>query len=74
MTPGHLADGSDAPENTDTARLDWWARHPEKVKNLKSGTYATAVKMWQPGLRAAIDAAMETMRQELRAKGLTPEW
>lgn len=72
---GILNDGSEAPLNSDKARLDWMELHPGKVKNMKYGTMATDVPEYaQPGLRYAIDAAMETMRRELRANGGNPVW
>lgn len=73
--PGVMDDGSHAPFNSDTARLDWFSNNPGKVKNLKGGVLATDIKtQWQPNVRAAIDAAMEFVRRELRAKGLEPKW
>lgn len=72
---GIMSDGTKAPTNEDYERLDFMSRHPDKVKNLKAGCRATDVPdYWQPGLRPAIDAAMETMRRELRAKGGNPVW
>lgn len=42
--------------------------HPKVVRNLKAGIYVTNVPgHWQPGLRQAIDAAMEQMRRDLRS-------
>lgn len=73
--PGVLADGSYAPTNSDAARLDWLARNPGVLRNLKAGVYVTTVKnQWQASVRAALDAAMETKRRELRANGLNPVW
>lgn len=71
---GDMNDGTYAPTNTDKARLDWLARNPKSVKNLLAGVKTVGIEVWQPGLRPAIDAAMELVRRELRAKGLTPEW
>ena len=71
---GIMADGTAAPLNDDHQRLDFMSRHPDKVKNLKAGCRATDVQCWQPGLRQAIDAAMETKRRERRAKGGNPIW
>ena len=65
---GVMDDGSDAPLNSDSARLDWFERNPGKVKNMKGGVLATDIKtQWQPSVRGAIDAAMEFVRRELRA-------
>jgi hypothetical protein len=73
--PGVLADGSYAPTNSDAARLDYLSRRPGLLRNLKSGVYVTTVRNnWQASVRAALDAAMETERRELRAKGLNPVW
>lgn len=73
--PGVMDDGTHAPPNTDKARLDWFGRNPDKVQNLKGGVRATDIKtQWQPTLRAAIDAAIEYARRDLRAKGLEPQW
>jgi len=75
LFPGVLADGTHAPENTDTARLDYLARKPGLLRNLKSGVYVKTVPgHWQASVRAALDAAMETERRDLRAKGLDPQW
>ena len=41
--PGVLSDGSFAPFNTDTARLDYISHFPGVLKNLKSGV---RVVMW----------------------------
>ena len=71
---GDMGDGSKAPENSDTVRLDWMENHPGLVKNMKSGVQSVGINVWQPGLRPAIDAAMELVRRELRAKGLEPVW
>lgn len=73
--PGVLADGSYAPRNSDKARLDYLSRRPGMLKNLKAGVRVANVDThWQPSVRAALDAAMETERRELRAKGLDPKW
>jgi hypothetical protein len=76
FTHGHLPDGTQAPENSDKDRLDYMARNPGVVLNLKSGVRAKNVPgYWQPSLRAAIDAAMETDRRLMRTRrGLEPEW
>jgi len=71
---GVLKNGDFAPENTDKARLNWLSLHPGIVKNLKAGIIVKGIEIWQPSLRAAIDAAMETMRQELRSKNAEPNW
>ena len=72
---GVLADGSYAPQNSDKARLDYLTRRPGILKNLKAGVRVTnADTHWQASVRAALDAAMETERRELRAKGLDPKW
>jgi len=73
--PGILNDGSHAPVNSDTARLDFISRHQKLLVNLKAGVRAANVpNHWQASVRAAIDAAMETMRRDLRSKGCNPEW
>jgi hypothetical protein len=72
--PGRMADGTEAPPNSDAARLDWFERNPEKVKNLKGGVHATDIVGWQASLRAAIDAAMEKVRRDLRSRGCNPDW
>lgn len=72
--PGLLDDGTEAPPNTDAVRLDWFGRNPEKVKNLKGGVRATDIERWQASLRAAIDAAMEHVRRDLRSRGCNPQW
>jgi hypothetical protein len=73
--PGVLTDGSYAPRNSDKARLDYLARRPGILKNLKAGVRVTSVdNQWQASVRAALDAAMETERRELRAKGMDPKW
>jgi hypothetical protein len=67
--PGVLADGSYAPRNSDKARLDYLARRPGILKNLKSGVRVANVDThWQGSVRAALDAAMETDRRESRAR------
>lgn len=69
--PGVMDDGTHAPPNSDTARLDWFGRNPGKVKNLKGGVLATDIKtQWQPSVRAA----MEYVRRDLRSKGCNPLW
>ncbi len=73
--PGVLSDGSFAPFNTDTARLDYISHFPGVLKNLKSGVRVSNVdNMWQANVRAAIDAAMETERRLLRSKNANPIW
>jgi hypothetical protein len=73
--PGVMDDGTYAPPNTDKARLDWFGRNPGKVKNMKGGVLATDVDtQWQPSVRAAIDAAMEYVRRDLRSRGGNPQW
>ena len=73
--PGVLADGSHAPRNSDKARLDYLERNPKILRNLKAGVRVTNVdNMWQASVRAALDAAMETDRIELRKAGLNPTW
>ena len=67
--PGVLADGSYAPSNSDKDRLDYLGRRPGILKNLKAGVRVTNVHIWQPSVRAALDAAMETERREIRARG-----
>lgn len=71
---GDMSDGTTAPLNSDKARLDWMSLHQKEVKNLKAGVRVVGIEVWQPGLRPAIDAAMEKMRRELRAAGLNPIW
>lgn len=72
---GIMGDGGKAPINEDYERLDFMSRNPGKVKSLKGGFVATDVPhCWQPGLRPAIDAAMETLRRSLRASGGNPVW
>lgn len=72
---GVLKDGSHAPRNSDKDRLDYLERRPKILRNLKSGVRVTNVdNMWQASVRAALDAAMETERRELRALGLNPLW
>lgn len=73
--PGVLSDGSYAPINSDYSRLNYLARRPGLLRNLKSGVRVTNVpNHWQASVRAALDAAMETERRELKAKGLNPKW
>lgn len=73
--PGVLADGSYAPLNSDKARLDYLASRPGILKNLKAGVRVTNVDThWQASVRAALDAAMETERREIRARGGNPQW
>ena len=73
--PGVLSDGSYAPRNSDKARMDYLSRRPGILKNLKSGVLVANVDgQWQASVRAALDAAMETERRELREKGLIPKW
>lgn len=71
---GVMGDGTHAPKNSDKSRLDWMSLNPGLVKNLKSGVLTVGINVWQPNLRCAIDAGMETMRRELRAKGQEPKW
>jgi hypothetical protein len=71
---GVMGDGTFAPKNTDSARLDWYEIRPGKVRHNKTGARATGIEQGQPGLRAAIDAAMELERRELVAKGRDPQW
>lgn len=73
--PGVLADGSYAPRNSDKARLDYLGRRPGILKNLKAGVRVSNVDThWQASVRAALDAAMETERREIRARGGNPQW
>lgn len=74
--PGTLSDGSDAPKNTDVARLNYLERKHERVFiHTKSGVRAISVAgYWQASVRAAIDAAMEAERREIRASGGNPQW
>lgn len=73
-SPGVMNDGTHAPPNTDKARLDWFGRNPGKIKNLKGGVLAEDIGQWQPSIRAAIDAAMELARRDLRSRGCHPQW
>jgi hypothetical protein len=71
---GVMDDGTLAPRNSDEDRLDWWEIHPIAVRHNKKGCRATGIEQGQPGLRAAIDAAMELMRRDLRKSGGNPQW
>lgn len=68
---GTMPDGTHAPTNTDKARMDFMELeyHFKRIRILKTGILVKGIDAWQPGLRAAIDAAIELKRRAVSANG-----
>ena len=62
---GVMSDGSYAPANSDTARMDFMELdyHYRLVRVTKAGITVRGIEAAQPSLRCAIDAAIELKKR-----------
>jgi len=62
---GVMCDGSYAPANSDTARMNFMELdyHYRLVRVTKAGILVVGIEAWQPSLRCAIDAAIEQKKR-----------